>query len=399
MMQKRNSLKIQGALLRIERLKQNKGQKEVCYGICVPSYLSKIEHGAVEADEEIVKQLFARLGIGYQTNTDTLSELRSKMDLYYSNISYALDTQEVYIELKKFDETLQYSNLVIDWLLIQGMEKRLLLPYLQELEFCMDEKQKAYYSILCFWSNPEAEEAKEWCTYAVERLNNCFAYMQLIEVLYLQDNYAAIHQLENRFTAIALEEGNTYYLAAYYFMKGSAYASLNMDEMMMECYQKGIHLLQNTNWVEELGSFYYNIGATYINLKKYEEAIYYLGKTTQNSMTYHKLALAHIRGKNLEKGKEFLEKMKNALFNENANEAEWLRYEEAVMECEKDFLESPEYLELLEKLLRALEKNYPFGHMFFYKDVAVEAYKRQRKYKKALEFENKISSKAIKSSV
>lgn len=267
MMQKRNSLKIQGALLRIERLKQNKGQKEVCYGICVPSYLSKIEHGAVEADEEIVKQLFARLGICYQTNTDTLSELRSKMDLYYSNISYALDTQEVYIELKKFDETLQYS-------------------------------------ILCFWSNPEAEEAKEWCTYAVERLNNCFAYMQLIEVLYLQDNYAAIHQLENRFTAIALEEGNTYYLAAYYFMKGSAYASLNMDEMMMECYQKGIHLLQNTNWVEELGSFYYNIGATYINLKKYEEAIYYLGKTTQNSMTYHKLALAHIRGKNLEKGKE-----------------------------------------------------------------------------------------------
>ena len=39
--------KIQGALLRIERLRQNKGQKEICFGICVPSYLSKIEHGTV----------------------------------------------------------------------------------------------------------------------------------------------------------------------------------------------------------------------------------------------------------------------------------------------------------------------------------------------------------------
>ena len=41
-----------GTLLKLERTKQNKGQKEVCYGICVPSYLSKIEHGSVTPDEE-----------------------------------------------------------------------------------------------------------------------------------------------------------------------------------------------------------------------------------------------------------------------------------------------------------------------------------------------------------
>ena len=39
-----------GMILRAERNRQGKGQKEVCYGICVVSYLSKIERGSAEPD-------------------------------------------------------------------------------------------------------------------------------------------------------------------------------------------------------------------------------------------------------------------------------------------------------------------------------------------------------------
>ena len=38
-----------GMILRAERIRQGKGQKEVCYGICVVSYLSKIERGNFKA--------------------------------------------------------------------------------------------------------------------------------------------------------------------------------------------------------------------------------------------------------------------------------------------------------------------------------------------------------------
>lgn len=72
--------KIAGALLRIERLRQNKGQKEVCYGICVPSYLSKIEHGTVNPDEEIVKQLFSKMNITYYSDEVILNELKVKIE-------------------------------------------------------------------------------------------------------------------------------------------------------------------------------------------------------------------------------------------------------------------------------------------------------------------------------
>lgn len=50
-----------GMILRAERIRQGKGQKEVCYGICVVSYLSKIERGSAEPDMAILKQLLQDL--------------------------------------------------------------------------------------------------------------------------------------------------------------------------------------------------------------------------------------------------------------------------------------------------------------------------------------------------
>ena len=389
--------KIQGALLRIERLRQNKGQKEICFGICVPSYLSKIEHGTVCPDDVILTQLFEKLGIVYQCEEAILIELQRKIEQYFYHKSYEFETKSIYEDLVQQEQVLRYSELAIDWLLIQGLEGKAVLDELQELEDCMEQKQRAYYNILRFRSQPEKKEALVWCKEAAQILNDCFSYMQVMWGHYLQGDYAAIHQLENRFTAIALEEGNTYYLADYYFMKGSAYACLNMEAMMMECYQKSIRFLQNTGWKEELGAYYYNIGATFISLQKYDEAIAYLEKAEVSGMTYHKLALAYIRSGRVEQGREFLEKMKIEIEKEDSNqETEMLRYQEACMECERDFLDQPEYLELLEKLIASIKKNYPFGHLYFYKDVVVEAYKRQRKYKKALEFEEEISCEVVK---
>ena len=390
--------KLAGALLRIERLRQNKGQKEVCYGICVPSYLSKIEHGTVNPDEEIVKQLFSKMNITYHCDEVVLKELERKIEQYFKCLNYSYKAKEIYDELIQQKQVLEYSELIVDWLLIRGFEGEKILKELEALEDYMEPRQKAYFDLLRFRSMPNSKEAEEWCIIATQILNNSFSYAGLLECYFWNDNYTAIHQLENRITAIALEEGNTYYLANYYFMKGSAYACLNMDTMMMSCYEKSVNFLRNTGWIEELSAFYYNIGATYISLKKYEEAISYLEQTEETVLTYHKLGLAYIRNGEIEKGKEYLEKMKKKMEEDcPENDTEILRYQEACMECEEDFLDKPEYMKVLEKLVNSLKKNYSFGHLYFYKDMIIEAYKRQRKYKKALEFEEQISSKIKKS--
>lgn len=100
---------LMGILLRIERIRQQKGQKEVCYGICVPSYLSKIEHGAVQADPAILTQLFRRLGIRYETDSERLAEKEKRIEEYFYNLLYHLDTKAVYAELKQDAESLAYG--------------------------------------------------------------------------------------------------------------------------------------------------------------------------------------------------------------------------------------------------------------------------------------------------
>ena len=79
-----------GNLLRMERVRQGKGQKEICYGICVTSYLCKIEKGQVKADEAIIKKLFKQLGIDYCQDEQLLEEASTLIKQYYEQVHYNL---------------------------------------------------------------------------------------------------------------------------------------------------------------------------------------------------------------------------------------------------------------------------------------------------------------------
>ena len=85
--------------------------------------------------------------------------------------------------------------------------------------------------------------------------------------------------------------------------------------------------------------------------------------------------------------------MKKYILNNSGKDTlEYLMYNEAVWECEKDFKLSQDYLILLEKLIKKIEKDGHFGYLFFYHEVITEAYISQRQYKKAYEFQHTIST-------
>lgn len=395
-MKKRKALV--GALLKLERLKQNLSQKAVCFGICVPSYLSKIEYGTVRADEDILSKLFERLGIAYIGESQKLERLKAQIKEYFEKMLYGLDTKSVYQELQKEDAVLSFSCLAIDWLLIkkhQGDEE----TFQEQLQANMTTCQKAYYVILNWETYLVQKERMEDFEEAAKTIDNSFA-MNLLCMFYFQlGEYNKIHQLEQKIVAMALKEGNTYQLADFYFLNGSAYACLNMEEMMADNINRSIHLLQNTGWNDALNDQYYNLGATYISLKKYDLAKKYLEKieTRENQnlfMIPQKLALSYIRSGDLEKGKEYLKQMKEVLPQFPKDERLFsLLFQEAEWECQENFLDEPAYLELLEQLAIQIKKVRPFGFLYFFYDVIVESYTRQRKYKKALEFQREISQR------
>ena len=386
-------------ILRAERIRQGKGQKEVCYGICVVSYLSKIERGSAEPDMAILKQLFARLGINYETDSAFLTESRKQIDEFFYNLQYGLENETVWKKLAGKWDSLLMSPLTIDIRLVSAiyysesawkevdksfieslMKKEAdgndIQNFLNEnvstlvrLEDCMDEKQYAYYSLVCSRLTKDPAEKMEW--------------YQKVQ-----------HGLQNTLGMCCL-------IAGYYEQAGSAYACVDMDEMMTVYYERTRRLLQNTGWWKEYEQgLYYNMGATYLAVGRYEEALDCLNRVrSEDFLLCHKKAWLHLLLGNTGEADHYLAIMKQLLSRKDmkGKMAERLMYEELCMEQKQDFTADPAYLDLIERLIRALIKEKSFGFLYQYKNVILEAYTRQRKYKKALEFSEQISAKTRKS--
>ena len=208
-----------GYLLKRERLKQDKGQKEICYGICVVSYLSKIENGVVNPEPEIMKKLFERLGINILCLDDTIQYLGKIIDEYYNMFEYNYECN-LYDELLNNSALLEYSEFAIDWIIIQGFEKDNTYEQLCEYEDYMSDRQKGYYYILALRylmdmpsdnkkkSLEKKEEIVGYGEKAYKYLNSSFSLNELMTAYYWANDYSKIHQMESEAVSIAVREGN-----------------------------------------------------------------------------------------------------------------------------------------------------------------------------------------------
>lgn len=76
----RQNLEKMGKQIFYKRLQQKMTQEELCQGICSVSYLSKIENGRIEASEEILQLLCARLEIAVSDLRDIEAEVKEKLE-------------------------------------------------------------------------------------------------------------------------------------------------------------------------------------------------------------------------------------------------------------------------------------------------------------------------------
>ena len=171
--------KISGALLRYYRMQQNLSQEGLCTGICVVSYLSKIEQGKVDASEDILQALFARLQIHYHGDARFLSEMKQLFASFWEALDFNEPLEEHALKIRAHEKELLYSPLVIEYRLFQIYDKimrieetessEVLLHSLQEIkvyENYMDELQLYRYHLLydcfiAFWEHRTQINAPE----------------------------------------------------------------------------------------------------------------------------------------------------------------------------------------------------------------------------------------------
>ncbi|MEG1889502.1 MAG: hypothetical protein RRZ33_08995 [Lachnospiraceae bacterium] len=390
-----------GTILRLERLRQGKEQKEVCYGICVPSYLCKIEKHRVEPDSGLLKQLLSRLDIQLQDDPEFLNEYQRLIMEYWRRMKFGFDRSDLFQRVQKEKEKLFASIFAIDCMLILEIQREeeqdtIIPSQMEKLDLFEDSfsnNQRAYYYMLKA-ENGNSEERLAYCQKAYDILRDSQSYSRVMQAHFLCSSYAQVQQMEKQCVSLALEEGNLVSLMNCYELLGGSYAVLNMEEMMCFYYEKCLNLIQGTIWKDKTDGLYYNMGAVSLELNKYEEALdYFSHLMVPTFSSEHKRALTYIRMGNQAEAAKVMEQVRILFIQENYKQdsAEYWMLKELEMEITPGYKYKPESLVLLKKLQASLRREKHLGFLYFYKEIIQEVYCAQRQYKKTLELEKEIS--------
>ncbi|MBM6839797.1 helix-turn-helix transcriptional regulator, partial [Clostridium saudiense] len=98
---------------------QNISQKALSKGICVASYLSRIENGELIPSEEVISIIFNRLGLTFNDSDEFLEKGIARLKLFFQKLHFnEFDlTNDIFNELESQENDYITSPLVIDYFL------------------------------------------------------------------------------------------------------------------------------------------------------------------------------------------------------------------------------------------------------------------------------------------
>lgn len=399
-----------GAIIRKNRLEMNFSQTSLCQGICTVSYLSKIESGQVKANDEIIQLLLNRLDISINENPDDLNQLFHRLYEadYYARID---EFNHLFRELM----TMNLSNSIyaIEYHFIKTKERMLnnsfeeTTEHLKILEhykpYFTPHHMHFYYYLKGFKHahDGEVDAAYKYYEKACSIVKKGVVLYERLKMAFLLGYYLDAVRLGEEAYRLLIDEGNMHYAIEAMQLLASAYSNTRQVEVALEIYKR---LLQFGLYLKNdliLYNAYYNIGATHLVNKNFEDALFFLKKVKPLLdgmtewhwfMTHQKLVLCYIGLKEFVRVKDLMEKIEMrrkeaSLSDETLNISfDWLAYFCDAFEPYDD----PNYLNAIRKTYEASEKSVHHGYRLFYGKYLIEALKAQRRYKEALEIEEKI---------
>ncbi|AZQ49119.1 tetratricopeptide repeat protein [Bacillus sp. GX] len=235
-----------------KRLQQKMTQEELCQGICSVSYLSKIENGKIEASEEILQLLCARLEIAVTDLRDVEEDVKGKLDEWLNALVH-LDKPQVE---RIYEE-------------LQGEMKHV-------LDFEIINYYKLLYTRYLIMKRdfPAVEEE-------LERLKKMYKkYSPFQKLLYtyskglyyfLQHKYKRALEYLTRTEVMAKEQG--YHENGIYFNLALVYNELEVEHMTLHFANVAMEGFKNEYKFRYVINCQLLIALSYIQKKQYNEAL------------------------------------------------------------------------------------------------------------------------------
>lgn len=368
-----------GTLIRRERLRKNLSQEGLCKGICVVSYLSKIEQGKAEAGEDILLPLLRRLGIEYETDRDFLQEAGKTVERLYGELfSGKMSSPE---ELLAQKERYANSPFMLDAMLLLDTWQNSLSPELAEFVPCMDRRQYSLYLLLRLRVKGEDTSGEllrlaptDYYCYAVGRNR------------YYQGCYLEAIELLSRAYDLAAREGNIWLMCETRLFLGNCYSDTRQTELMAESYRVAKKIALALGETDIISTIDYNLGSTYLELGETERAYALLQTVSRrDALYYHKLAIALEKLGRREEALEAVAQGREALQHDSYQpdaEAKMLALVEYRLR-HPDYLRDEEYAREMSECFAFLRQTMPQGFARFHLPYMLELLEAERRYKDA----------------
>lgn len=271
-----------GALLRRERLARHWSQEGLCRGICAVSYLSKIEQGRVTPSEDVLRPLFARLGLPFEDEPalERAVRLLSEAEALLLRGDYTA----LRARLEEFSaarELLSRSRYAAKAELLAQLFRPGGKPLNERLEIGLDEHALAIQRLL----QGRFEDAL--------RLFPCaFLYTEVGAELADRGDYSSAIRYLERGHELAAQEDAVHLMFRCRLLLGNCYCNLHRLEEMRRQYALAERLGGILGEDEAVESTRYNTAAVELECGDVTRAYtYFSALRSHTQMSLHKLAI------------------------------------------------------------------------------------------------------------
>lgn len=370
-----------GPLLRLLRLQQNWSQETLCHGICAVSYLSKIEQGKVDANPQLLADLFARLHVTWQESAE-MAVLRD--ELYEGIFSWdETYTRKKMESLKENWDSLSVGPCYTDFIVIRAYHDKKPEWVPHELEPMLSSRQRALLAI----ARNRHEEA--YRVYPCPLTAFCVG-----EEAYSKGNYTQALEYFQITCDQAAKEGYVYLLMYSQHYMANCYSDMGNLDAMYRHSRVAARLGRALGHQDLVDTISYNIAATKAEFGDYEGAYaYFSGLGSPGVMDLHKLAVCCEALGRFEEAIAALDRADRmeARIPLEKDMCALVRYR-----LEKpDHLHDPAYGELLMKTFETITKELHTGFARFHLRWVTEWLTANRQYRRAFEILRDFPGQAV----
>ncbi|MFR5264702.1 tetratricopeptide repeat protein [Clostridium sp.] len=291
----KNNQKIIGSIIKLNRLKQNISQKSLANGICVPSYLSRIENGELLASEDVISIIFSRLGLKFNDSTKFIEEGKKSLDSFFDNLNFnEFDfTTKLFSQLEKQENQFLTSPLILDYFLAK-LARYCSTPSREKFESSstfllsafdlLSGKQKSMYNFYMGVDvlnlTGDTHLGKEYMKKSLNYKEQGHCYYWLSYAYRIENNPIKAYDSMKKALDLYVQDGNIISIMNSYEKIAEVYFLLDNYSDAIVYLKKSLRMaktLKNSHYIEHITSL---IAWSYYRLKNYNTALNLLNENT-----------------------------------------------------------------------------------------------------------------------